>query len=212
MMKDTPGGTPTIATPEIATLTPPAFRGELREKNCRRCRMTKELSAFRMNPRMRDGRSSWCADCHSAATQRWRKANQNQVIAYNEARRIVSPEGYRRVCAVCSTSFVARRRDAKICGAGRCKRAVEDQGKGVRMQASGPEMLTAPEMRAILDAATNCPLCLTELTDERGATNKKHLDHIVPLAVGGLHTAENVRVLCARCNLARPKDGSDLWQ
>jgi 5-methylcytosine-specific restriction endonuclease McrA len=30
-----------------------------------------------------------------------------------------------------------------------------------------------------------------------------HLDHVVPLAKGGTHDAENLRVACAKCNLEK---------
>lgn len=49
----------------------------------------------------------------------------------------------------------------------------------------------------------HCPLC-----GERAKT--KHLDHIIPINIGGTHTRGNVRVICAKCNLSRPHDGSDL--
>lgn len=34
-----------------------------------------------------------------------------------------------------------------------------------------------------------------------------HLDHLVPLARGGTHAPENIRVACARCNLSRRAEG-----
>lgn len=57
--------------------------------------------------------------------------------------------------------------------------------------------------------ARKCPLCGIGLTGKRNLPNSKHLDHIVPIAVGGTHTHGNVRIICASCNLRRPKSGSD---
>jgi len=54
-----------------------------------------------------------------------------------------------------------------------------------------------------------CPLCSVGLTGKLNLPNSKHLDHIVPLNQGGTHTHGNVRIICASCNLRRPKDGSD---
>lgn len=46
---------------------------------------------------------------------------------------------------------------------------------------------------------STCYLCgRIELTDE-----EIHLDHVVPLARGGAHTRDNVRVSCATCNLKK---------
>ena len=54
-----------------------------------------------------------------------------------------------------------------------------------------------------------CQLCNSLLTEEDG-DNKYHLDHIIPLFAGGEHIEENVRYICRKCNLTRPKDGSDI--
>jgi 5-methylcytosine-specific restriction endonuclease McrA len=48
------------------------------------------------------------------------------------------------------------------------------------------------------------------MTDESNQPNSKHLDHIIPVVMGGTHTMGNVRIICRTCNLSRPKDGSDL--
>lgn len=56
-----------------------------------------------------------------------------------------------------------------------------------------------------------CCICKVELSDNgRDYPNGKHLDHIKPLAVGGSHTKDNVRFICVKCNVSRPKDGSDV--
>ena len=33
--------------------------------------------------------------------------------------------------------------------------------------------------------------------------NKRHIDHILPLARGGLHVRENLQILCPRCNCSK---------
>lgn len=50
-----------------------------------------------------------------------------------------------------------------------------------------------------------CHLCgRTDLAD-----NEIHLDHVIPLSKRGTHTADNVKVACAPCNLSK---GSKLLQ
>ena len=41
---------------------------------------------------------------------------------------------------------------------------------------------------------------------------KWHLDHIVPLALGGLHDDSNLQILCVRCNLEKSATPPDEWQ
>lgn len=53
------------------------------------------------------------------------------------------------------------------------------------------------------DQTTHCVLCHQPLGLDR------HLDHIVPLIVGGKHLRGNVRYVHPSCNCSRPKDGSD---
>ena len=50
----------------------------------------------------------------------------------------------------------------------------------------------------------DCILCNRYLDQTR------HLDHIIPLNIGGKHVKDNVRYLCAQCNCARPHDGHDI--
>lgn len=69
--------------------------------------------------------------------------------------------------------------------------------------------MTNADVRALLDSRTTCPLCKKRMTTAPGR-RQKHLDHIVPLNIGGTHTHGNVRVICRTCNLSRPSDGSDL--
>lgn len=45
-----------------------------------------------------------------------------------------------------------------------------------------------------------CVVCRTKFGKEKGSY---HLDHIMPLALGGSHTDENVQLLCPSCNIAK---------
>lgn len=69
--------------------------------------------------------------------------------------------------------------------------------------------ITVEQELAMRRKARKCPMCGTSLTGKPGLPNSKHLDHIIPVASGGTHTHGNVRIICSRCNLRRPKDGSD---
>lgn len=53
---------------------------------------------------------------------------------------------------------------------------------------------------------SHCEICGKKLKDNI------HLDHIIPLNIGGTHTRLNVRYVHAKCNLQRPKNGSDIIQ
>jgi len=38
----------------------------------------------------------------------------------------------------------------------------------------------------------------------------EHTDHVIPLNIGGSHWPSNLRPACSKCNLSRPRNGSDL--
>ena len=70
--------------------TVPARREKYREKEtkgCRKCGQLKPVSEFRRNPRCRDGLSSWCSECHNAASQQWRarKRAEKEAETYRRA-------------------------------------------------------------------------------------------------------------------------------
>lgn len=69
--------------------------------------------------------------------------------------------------------------------------------------------ITPEYERAMRNKAKNCPLCDVKLIRQPYLPASKELDHIIPLNVGGTHTIGNVRIICRKCNLARPYDGSD---
>ena len=60
-------------------------------------------------------------------------------------------------------------------------------------------------LRALLTESVICPLCGKAYS----STTEKHVDHIKPVGIGGEHKKSNIRVICRRCNLTRPKDGTD---
>lgn len=56
--------------------------------------------------------------------------------------------------------------------------------------------MSAAEVRLVRESETSCYLCDTHLPSIRQRT----IDHVIPLAKGGLHVRANVRVACLSCN------------
>lgn len=53
-----------------------------------------------------------------------------------------------------------------------------------------------------------CQVCAKNVKD-----NELHLDHIIPVSRGGTSTSDNLRVLCAECNLKKSDSLEELlWQ
>jgi 5-methylcytosine-specific restriction endonuclease McrA len=58
---------------------------------------------------------------------------------------------------------------------------------------------TAADLKEILEAQGHrCAYCRTDLSEV-----KKHVDHIMPLALGGSNGPENLQHLCQPCNQSK---------
>lgn len=126
---------------------------------------------------------------------------------------------YRRNCAECGRLFIGR--DVRqVCCSHSCgttrqhrrnnKSTPRTRNKRhVRRAVERTSDITPAYEAALRSRTRKCRLCSTYMTSKPGQPNSKHLDHVVPLNVGGTHTIGNVRIICRTCNLARPKDGSD---
>ncbi len=95
------------------------------EKTCTHCHEVKPLEQFRPMHKMNDGRSSWCAVCHTAASRDWRARHPEYVAERNEARRVKNPA---RKCRQCGKRFFARRKDSKTCSPD-CQRLRENASR-----------------------------------------------------------------------------------
>lgn len=59
--------------------------------------------------------------------------------------------------------------------------------------------ITSDFLIELWNSTSICAICEKELGSER------HLDHILPLCLGGLHRKENVRFVHPHCNMQRPR-------
>jgi hypothetical protein len=120
-----------------------------------------------------------------------------------------------RECAECPRLFVGRHPSHLRCSPG-CAAKHHNRNddyhrwkRGNRRTITRESDITPQQEAGMRRRARKCRMCGAWLTSKPGQPNSKHLDHIVPVNVGGTHTHGNVRIICRLCNLKRPKDGSD---
>ena len=53
---------------------------------------------------------------------------------------------------------------------------------------------------------------IPKLYEKNAKKRERAIDHILPINVGGMHRKNNIRIICKKCNLKRPKDGKDIKQ
>ena len=167
------------------------------EKTCATCRATLPLTGFHPDRTRADGRRATCKDCRRAESraygERWRATNQQMANAYSRNWRVSHREArgrYRRAWRTANPAKVRdqlqrqkARRQSQVCAHEGCL-------------AIGPVQL-AWQLNP-----HRCWMCGTglDIRARRGEPAHVHFDHVMPLARGGPHCAENLRPSCAPCN------------
>lgn len=83
------------------------------------------------------------------------------------------------------------------------------RGRGTPLARPGARPAIPPKVRAAVIARDGwvCVLCRRRLVRRSQSPRTRgrtlHLDHIVPVSHGGQDTVDNLRVLCATCNVSR---------
>lgn len=178
-------------------------------KTCTKCGETKALDEFHRDKRASDGLKAHCKACGCAYARNWNAANKDRKA---EARRAWYEANRADVIAY-QANYYAQNRDADI--ARRRRYAVahladEHMRKAAhryrkRARSLGLAVTVEPFTHSDLIATygDSCFYC------ETGAF--EHLDHFIPVKLGGPHTLANVRPSCAACNLAKSDLDPDEW-
>lgn len=166
------------------------------EKQCRRCHVVKSHSAFRPDPRYREGVGSWCCDCHRARNSAWAKENRERLTAKAARYRETNPEMHRmadRKHKALNKESLAEKHSAWAkCNRGK-RNATAARHKAAKLRAT-PPWADMDKIRAVYEIAAR----IQEETGER-----MHVDHIIPLQhprVCGLHIHTNLQVLAGPLN------------
>jgi 5-methylcytosine-specific restriction endonuclease McrA len=164
-------------------------------KNCKRCGV-----AFFARNKSATMCSQQCSDVHDK--------ERNRIRSWVTNRRKLKQNAKVRECWTCGVVFTAiTRPDANLkCCSEKCyKKAERNYRKHVRR-----ERMSLPDgvyrgnvsLKHVFKKYRGiCQLCgcKCEMT-KTYSPNQATVDHIVPLAKGGLHTQENVQLACQECN------------
>ena len=159
------------------------------DKPCIACGVTKPNDADHFVPDRRAayGLTSKCRDCERAYRRARHAANpERQAVA---TARWQASERAKQLACIRSKAWRDRNKH---------KVAAFASNRRARKRTGGTH--TAEEVQAIRNSQGNrCVYCRHKL----GQAGQAHLDHIVPLALGGSNTRENLQWLCAPCNKAK---------
>ena len=151
---------------------------------CSKCHEQKPIEQFSRDLRRRDGYVSACKSCCALSAKRWYQANKVKALetsskwrSLNKLRERETAAAYRKNNAE-SFRIKNRNRRAAIANVGgRLSKGIEE--KLYKLQQG------------------KCTCCGIPLN------GKYHLDHILPLALGGSNHDRNVQLLHPLCNLKK---------
>lgn len=140
-----------------------------------------------------------CLACMSESHADWYARNRETKIAKNKAHAAANPhqgrERTRRWRKGNPEKAASYAREWYSCPENRA--AHRHRRRALEVKAGGTH--TPADLKRILRAQGYlCPYCLANLRKV-----KKHLDHVMPLALGGSNGPENLQYLCAPCNLSK---------
>lgn len=154
-------------------------------KNCPKCGETKPVTEFHKNSSAHDGLQTSCKVCvkaHNAALTANRKAARK---TYQTASR----EELRAIYRAANVSVGRLLNPEASCRYAHNRRAREI-GVGGRLSRDVVEKLFKSQRG-------KCACCTQPMGDNF------HRDHIMPLALGGPNTDDNIQLLCQTCNLQK---------
>lgn len=168
-------------------------------KTCAKCGETKPTTEFHKNSSKRDGLYCHCKSCSREArvnryTENSEKAKQS-AAAYRSAK----PEKVKATKAAWAKSNPEKNRAscAKWRAANKLSRRILDNNRNASKRSAGGTLSKGLADKLFALQRGKCACCGLALGDNY------HLDHIVPLALGGTNTDDNIQLLRAQCNLSK---------
>ena len=157
---------------------------------CRECEREKNRNRIRQwraeNPEesKRRGRKFYYANREKrlAAAREWRRKNADHVRRYNRAHKQRNKERFKPVVQRWYRNNYS---------------SIKARLQKYRAQKRGVTVGPVPTCEELLSKQKGmCAYCKCK-------DGPFHVDHIMPLALGGMHTADNVQALCADCNQSK---------
>lgn len=196
----------------------------MQEKKCPKCGQIKDIGDFYSNKSRRDGFSVYCKDCIKNDSREYNERNKKQCKERLQKWREENPEKVKEQ----NRRWREENPDKEFEKQKRYRETHEEQlylkGKKYReehrdyfynkarerklsQKALSDGTVTLEAEQFIYDEQNGkCAYCGCDLNE-----SGKHLDHIIPLSKGGLHTINNVHWTCPTCNLSKGDKLESEW-
>ena len=192
-------------------------------KICAKCKKIKSIHDFYIKSSQKDGHTARCKECISDDSSEYYQINKEKVyerskewIQKNREYVRERDRKYRKEHLEQDKAKDKRYRDShkeKLAEKGKRYRETHKdyfynkarERKNSQLLRSDGTVTLEAEQKLLKTQNNLCDYCGDDIS------KKKHLDHILPLDRGGMHTIDNVHFTCPSCNLSKGTKTEDEW-
>jgi 5-methylcytosine-specific restriction endonuclease McrA len=172
-------------------------------KTCSKCRQEKPLADFRSDSRRASGVAASCKECSQEYCRQWRLDNPDAETTraprirpghkeLSARWRKDNPERHR------ANDRLWRKANPEKARAVKAARKARKLGNGGRHTGDQIKLM-------LISQKLKCPNC------RKSIKRRYHVDHVVPLSLGGSNDISNIQLLCPSCNLAKRAKPPEVW-
>lgn len=190
------------------------YREANREKVLEACR--EAMANKRKDPAFREKEKAYKqTECYKEQQRQYRAENRERLQAKALEWRAANLERFREYQRAYQASnrhrVIEKSRTWRLENADRAKEyarrwraqnldrhALKEQRRRARIRGNGGDLSPDIYKRLLVLQKGKCAVCKSDLSKVR-----PHLDHIMPISLGGLNTDNNVQLLCPPCNLRK---------
>ena len=164
-------------------------------KQCKKCKTEKDLIHFHRKSSSIDGLQDVCKECFKKANAEWYKNNKDRKLGVskewyekNKQRKLNTQKLW------VSNNYETYKESNRVRKLRRIARQKNAEGTFIKNDI---------EKLFVLQQG-KCACCCKKLT-------KYHIDHIMPLSLGGSNWPTNLQLLCPHCNMSKHSKDPLVW-
>jgi 5-methylcytosine-specific restriction endonuclease McrA len=187
--------------------------GGVKMKYCKKCQVeTERYTRGHCKPCNKACSARWRAvnlNRYKAVKAEWRKANPERVAVHSAAWDKANPERKKANAAAWKAANPERVKELRAAWHKKNPDSLKiiEHNRRARKRANGGTLSKGISERLFKLQKGKCPCCSQPLGDDY------HMDHIIPLALGGANIDSNIQLLRQRCNnQKRAKDPIEFMQ
>lgn len=183
-------------------------------KTCTKCETSKDFLEFGIRKTTNDGLNNECKACMSERARDHYSRNSERIQEGRALARAANPSAARardakyysanveKVARYSADYYQANKESRRRYSAAWSQRnpdarSLITQNRRAKVRSSDGVLSKGLTAKLFTRQRGLCPCCMTPLG------NTFHLDHVIPIALGGANTDANMQLLRARCNLQK---------